>query len=163
MTQAPKNISVENKYAFANRAWDAAMLRFLVRQRRRGKPIRWIAEKLGVSLVRAVAQAINRGLTLHTAYRGRRCANDREPGLEPLGTPREIPDDNRCRWMDAHPNETWTMCARPTDHGEPWCPHHRAKVYVARPGTAGILPALPAAPPPKEPAGSRRSQDNVTS
>ena len=108
------------------------MLRFLARQRRRGKPIRWIADKLGVSLVRAVAQAINRGLVLHTAYRGRRCVATREPDLEPLGQVREIPGDNRCRWMPAHPTDAWAMCARPTEPGSPWCPHHRARVYVAR-------------------------------
>ena len=163
---APKDISTVDKAAFANRTWDARMVRFLDRQRRQGKPIRWIAEKLGVTLVRAVAEAINRGLVMHTAYRGRRCLTPPTPDLEPLGQVRDLPDENLCHYMQGHPTGAWRMCARPTQHATPWCPHHRARVYVTRaarlPGSAGILPALAAAPPHEEPAGSRRSQARVT-
>jgi hypothetical protein len=132
-----------DKAAFANRKWDRAMLRFLRLKRRQGKPIRWIAEKLGVSLVRAVAEAINRGLTMHTAYRGRRCLSPREPDLPPLGELRELPGENQCRWMAGHPTGAWRMCARPTEPGSPWCPHHRAQVYVKRRRINSIVMAGP--------------------
>lgn len=135
MTPTPENISAVDKSGprFQDRPWDEAMLRFLARQRKRGKPIRWIAEKLGVSLLRAVAKAVNLGLVLGSAYRGRRRFADAPVELEPLGPIREIPDEGLCRWMPADPRDAWAMCARPTEHDSPWCPHHHAQAYIRRP------------------------------
>jgi hypothetical protein len=120
------------------------MVGFLYRKRRQGKPIRWIAQKLGVTLVRAVAQAINRGLVMHTAYRGRRSVTPPPPDLEPWGQVRELPEENLCRWMNANPDEPWAMCARPTDNHSAWCPHHRAQVYPPRvPRRSNVSPLPP--------------------
>jgi hypothetical protein len=117
------------------------MVRFLYVKRRQGKPIRWIAQKLGVTLVRAVAMAVNRGLVLHTVYRGREGVL--EPDIDPFGPEREIAGEGLCRWIPEDPREPWHMCARPAEGDGPWCAFHKARALAPRkgrrPGTAGVL------------------------
>lgn len=108
------------------------MLRFLRIQRRRGQPIRWIAERLGLDLLRVVAMAVNLRLTLPSAYHGRKCKTRRLKEPKPLGTPGDIADDGECRWIEADPTGPWAMCARPAVEGYAYCHHHKARAYVPR-------------------------------
>lgn len=108
------------------------MLRFLKVQRRRGQPIRWIAERLGLDLLRVVAMAVNLRLTLHTSYRGRSCKTPPPAELEALGPPGEIVDDGLCRWIDADPQGPWAMCGRPALEGSAYCPRHKQRALAPR-------------------------------
>jgi len=139
VTLSPKNISAVDSVAppkpvaeLARRPWDRAMLRFLKAKRRQGRPIRWIAERLGLDLLRVVAMAVNLRLALHTSYRGRRCKTPASPDLAPLGPENEIADDNLCRWIAADPAGPWAMCARPALEGYAYCAHHKQRAYAPR-------------------------------
>lgn len=139
MTPLPQNISTVDiiagraaAAAFAHRPWDKAMLRFLKVQRRRGRPMRWIAGRLGVDLLRAVAMAVNLGLVLPATYRRRRCAGAIADEPPPLGPAGEIAEPGLCRWIAADPTGPWAMCARPAVQGWPYCAHHKARAYAVR-------------------------------
>lgn len=118
--------------AHARRPWDRAMLRFLRVQRRQGRPIRWIAERLGLDLLRVVAMAVNLRLTLPGSYLGRRCKAQATPDLEPLGPENDIAGDSLCRWIEADPTGPWAMCARPALEGYAYCPHHKQRAHIPR-------------------------------
>ena len=139
MSTSPENISAVDSVApprpaaeLARRPWDARMLRFLKVQRRRGRPIRWIAERLGLDLVRVVAMAVNLRLTLPTAFRGRACKQPAAPAIAPLGPPNDIADEGLCRWIEADPTGPWAMCARPALEGYAYCAHHKPRAYAPR-------------------------------
>ena len=131
----------------ARRPWDARMLRFLKVQRRRGQPIRWIAERLGLDLLRVVAMAVNLRLTLPTAYHGRACKQPAGPDLKALGPAGDIAGEGLCRWIAADPSGPWAMCARPALEGYAYCAHHKQKAYA--PTKPPIATNIAFAPAPK--------------
>lgn len=135
----PENISrVDNVAAprgvaeLAARPWNRRMVRFLVTKRRRGKPIRWIAQRLGLDLMRVVAMAVNLRLTLPTAYDGRRCHEPAPEEPPPLGPENDIAAPGLCRWIAADPSGPYAMCARPAEEGWPYCTAHKARAYKPR-------------------------------
>jgi hypothetical protein len=130
----------------ARRPWDARMVRFLKVKRRQGRPIRWIAERLGLDLLRVVAKAVNLRLTLRTAYRGRACKTPQVAEPPPLGPQNEIADDGLCRWIAADPAGPWAMCARPTAEDSAYCPHHKQRAYASRKPLIATNIAFAAAP-----------------
>lgn len=139
MLLPPENISHVDIIAaprgvaeLAARRWDRRMVRFLVAQRRRGRPIRWIAERLGLDLMRVVAMAVNLRLTLPTAYDGRRCHEPEPEEPPPLGPENDIAAPGLCRWIAADPSGPYAMCARPAEEGWPYCAAHKARAYKPR-------------------------------
>jgi hypothetical protein len=163
VTPAPENISPVDIIAAprtvaecARRTWDARMLRFLLIQRRRGKPVRWIAGRLGLDLRRVVAMAVNLRLTLPSAYRGRKCKTRRRKEPKPLGPPGDIADEGLCRWIEADPQGPWAMCARPALHGYAYCRHHKTRAYLPRrpPVSTNIAATAPRPPAPGAGAGA---------
>jgi hypothetical protein len=105
------------------------MTAFLRAKRREGRNMRWIAAHLGITLGRAVAKAARLRLILHVPRTS--VQSERLPGEpEPAGPERDIVAEGRCRWIEADPRDPWRMCGAPCAKASPWCPHHKARVFV---------------------------------
>ena len=52
----------------------------------------------------------------------------------PIGGEREVVDEGRCRWIGADMGTAWRMCGHACAKDEPWCPHHKARVFVEEAG-----------------------------
>ncbi len=109
------------------------MTAFLRAKRREGKTMRWIAAHLGITLGRAVAKAARLRLILHVPRTY--VATEPMPGEPaPIGGEREVLDEGRCRWIGADMGTAWRMCGHACANDEPWCPHHKARVFVEEVG-----------------------------
>jgi hypothetical protein len=103
------------------------MVAFLRAKRREGKAIAWIAERLGLAKARVVGKAARLRLIVR---RPREPSVFRADEPAPLGALCELAEAGLCRWIAAHTDEPWRMCARVAVNGTPWCPHHLARAYA---------------------------------
>ena len=130
-----QNASHSIRYTFSNRNWSLAMTAFLLRRRREGRTLRWIAKALAMPFEQVRRKAVELGLVLKSAYQARvpLARLDDEP--VPLGPEREILTDG-CRWISADVSDPdWRMCGHPTAEGNVWCAHHCRRVFWAVPGS----------------------------
>lgn len=126
---APRNIS---KTVF-KKAWTLAMTAFLLRSRREGRTLRWVAKALAMPFEQVRQKAIAMGLVLTTAYQTRVpfVQHDDEPA--PLGPRCEILAEG-CRWIgDDVSDSDWRMCGHPVTANSAWCAHHRRRVFWVGP------------------------------
>ena len=105
------------------------MRHFLRAKRREGRPVKWIAAKLGIAESRALREAHR----LNLISRSPREPAPRTAGEPaPIGPLREIVDEGLCRWLVGCPKSLWRMCAHPAANGSAWCEHHRTRVHPMR-------------------------------
>lgn len=121
-----KNISKTS----CRRDWSLAMTAFLLRHRREGRTLRWIARALGMPFELVRRKALALGLVLTTAYQRRVLSVRLEDEPAPLGSPRELVADGCCRWVEGDvSDEDWRMCGHPVQGASSWCAHHRRRVF----------------------------------
>ncbi|HWY14407.1 MAG TPA: GcrA family cell cycle regulator [Rhizomicrobium sp.] len=57
---------------------------------------------------------------------------------DPLGSPGKHRDG--CKWIHGEVDQPgWRQCGH---KGEPWCPHHHARVYAGKPRVNDFIPAI---------------------
>jgi hypothetical protein len=106
------------------------MTAFLLRHRREGRTLRWIAKALGVPLERVRMKAVKLGIVLGTAYQARVLAVRVEDEPVPRGALREILGRGRCHWIAGDTGDAdWRMCGQAAAEGSSWCAHHHARVF----------------------------------
>lgn len=114
--------------------WSLAMTAFLLRHRREGRTLRWIARALGMPFEQVRRKAVALGLVLRTAYQKRVPAVRLEDEPPPLGAPRELVADGRCRWIGGDVScPDWRMCGHTARPGSAWCAHHYGRVFWLAP------------------------------
>lgn len=127
---SPRNISKTS----STRAWSLAMTAFLLRHRREGRTVRWIARALGMPFEQVRKKAVGLGLVLRTAYLVRVPSIRLEDEPTPVGANRELLADDRCRWIAGDVMDPdWRMCGHPIVRGSSWCAHHHARVVWFEP------------------------------
>ena len=106
------------------------MTAFLLRYRREGRTLRWIARALGMPFEQVRRKAVALGLVLRTTYQKRVPSVRLEDEPQPTGAPREILDEGRCRWIPGDPSDPdWRMCGHAVLGGSSWCAHHHRRVF----------------------------------
>lgn len=127
---APPAAAMTGLAAAAERPWTPAMTAFLLRMRREGKSFGWIAKALGVSRSVAIGRATKRTLACRWRARTRVTQEARADEPAPLGPPRALLAEGRCRWIAGDiADADWRMCGHPCVHARPWCAHHVARVF----------------------------------